>query len=155
MNQSTVDRPIRLWFVTIMNILLGALILSTVVFFAPYWFPPFPGLGPSPFWYFSNVLISIFLVVSSVLALFRFRYARGLILVAVIFFYGILAIPGLIRAIHSSNEAGTLNWVYPLFIDLLLILVNAWGLYSTRTNAFFERERTTPKSKVLSSMGPE
>ena len=138
-------RPKRLWVAAIMNILVAAISVAAVAFLLLSSNPNIPeSVKPGP----SAALFALgtagFLIVASVLALFRVKFSRWLMLTAALIFFGILGLQSLALLVSSgaSLPVGTTPKLWANVIrNALEIAINAWALLSAKTCMFFVGSR--------------
>jgi amino acid transporter len=145
-------RPRRLWVAAIMNILVAIISVAAVAFLLLSSNPNIPDsvkLGPPAALFALGT--AGFLIVSSVLALFRVKFSRWLMLAAALIFFGILALQSLAFLVSSgaSLPAGATPKLWANVIrNALEIAINAWALLSAKTSTFFAGSRPNQSSEA-------
>jgi hypothetical protein len=136
-------RPKRLWVVAIMNIAVALMGIGTLAFMlTSSTFPP--ELVPSKWSAAFSVFIATAVIVSSLLALLKFRRARWVALTAALVFFGVLLVQSLILAIDPQALLGEIPskiqsrklWA-GVTRNSIEIGLNLWAFLSAKTAAFF------------------
>ena len=152
MTITEVTRPKRLWVAAIMNILVAAISVAAVAFLLLSSNPNIPeSVRPG----LSAALFALgtagFLIVSSVLALFRVKFSRWLMLAAALIFFGILGFQSLAFLVSSGaslpSEAMRKLWAN-VIRNTLEIAINVWALLSAKTAVFFLGSRPNQSFKA-------
>jgi hypothetical protein len=155
MTITKLPRPKRLWVAAIMNILVAATSVLLLAFLLLSSNPNIPeSLRPG----LSAALFALgtagFLIVSSVLALFRVKFYRWLMLAAALIFFGILGFQSLDLLLSSgaSLSAGVVQKLWANVIrNALEISINVWALLSAKSAAFFLGSRPNQSFKADAS----
>lgn len=139
-------RPKRLWGAALMNIILGTLSLAALTFLTLSTQVPEdvrPGAADTAL----AALSTGMLIAWSVLALMGKAWARYLMLVAALLFYGGIMIQNI--QLYSYAEDANLATT-PLIVNtvrsLIEIAVNLWALLSAETRQYFAEERGQVRS---------
>jgi hypothetical protein len=135
------SRPKRLWVAAIMNILVAAISVAAVAFLSLSSNPNIPeSVRPGLLTTLLALGTAGLLIVASVLALLRKQFARWLMLVAALIFFGILGFQSLVFLISPtaliSAEAAPKLWI-KVIRNALEIAINVWALLSAKTTTFF------------------
>lgn len=140
-----VKRPLRLWVVAVMNVLVATISMAAITYLLFSSNPNIPNeIRPGV----PNTILALgtsgLLIVSSILALLRIRFARWLMLFAAVVFFGILCVQNL--AIVLTNGSALVEGAAPkLWMNAirsaLEMAFNVWVLLSARTALFFRNVR--------------
>jgi hypothetical protein len=152
MTVNEVPRPKRLWVAAIMNILVAAISVAAVAFLLLSSNPNIPeSTRPGLSTTFLALGTAGLLILASVLALLRIRFARWLMLAAALLFFGILGFQNLALLVSSGTslpaEAAPKLWAN-VIRNTLEIAINVWALLSAKTGAFFLGSRPNHSFKA-------
>ena len=152
MTTSAPSRPKRLWVAAIMNILVAAISILGVAYLLLSSNPNIPeSVRPGRFTTLFALGTSGLLIIASVLALLRIRFARWLMLAAALIFFGILAFQSFSLLVSSGAalpaDATPKLWAN-VIRNTLEIAINAWALLSAKSTAFFIGSRPNQSFKA-------
>ena len=137
-------RPLRLWFVALINILVGLLSVIAAVFLSVSDRVP-AALQLSTGDAILSSLAGVFLVASSAAALYgNPRAGRWMLIAAVAFFGPIIAQNVLLLWSENSRAIPTQKLVANVFRNSLELWLNVWALRSLVTQQFFASRRHRP-----------
>jgi hypothetical protein len=136
-------RPKRLWGITIMNVLVALIGIGAVAFVLTSTKVPaelVPGKWSATF----SILIPTTLISSSVLAFFRFRWARWVALISAVGYFGIILVHNLLIFLdpqgmigQSISERDSHKLLAAVIRSSLEIGLNVWAYLSAKSGAYF------------------
>lgn len=140
MTTQTRKRPKRLWAVALLDIFYASISLAAILFLSLSSQVP-DDLRLTPMASVLPGLATAMLILWSVLALCGIAWARCLMLVAALFFFGSIIVQNLQLYAQAHDAAeGTMQLVANIVRTVISMAFNLWALLSAKTRLFFAPE---------------
>jgi hypothetical protein len=139
MNTSLAPRPKRLWFIAILNTAVAVIILVALLF--ALLSPRVPtDVRPDAYSAVLTACLPLFVIISCVLALLRYRYGRWLALGSAVAFFGMYLTHYLLLLMNSGAvlpPIATRKLNAGVVRSVIEIGLNLWVFLSAKTSKYF------------------